>query len=181
MCWNLLCCYVHHLVLTCQTYDQNFVFLLWLLCLNNDRVIWDGWQEDRWWDLSRMQHLPYLSVPWIDLSTQTLLSKQSLATTSSWWRAKSDVGKQHFKLPWNLKYQILYRVIQWKCFLISYFHWNGCLVTELSCELKGLLSGNWNGIEIASISHLSHYCVLSSIFQINYIESNLGMYYVLQS
>lgn len=63
-------CYVCH----------NIFFITCVL----DRVIWDGWREDRWLDLSRMQHLPYLSVPWINLSTRTLLSRQSLGTTSLW-------------------------------------------------------------------------------------------------
>lgn len=49
-----------------------------------DRVIWGGWREDRWSDLSRMQHSPSLSAPWINQCTQTLLSRQNLGTTSLW-------------------------------------------------------------------------------------------------
>lgn len=75
--------------------NKLFLFVSWLatlvlhLCnffmtIVCNRVIWGGWHVARWLDLSRMQHLPCLSVPWINLSTQTLPSRQSLGTTSLW-------------------------------------------------------------------------------------------------
>lgn len=79
-------------------YNDNkvFLFVSWLATLllhlcNNffitivcNRVIWGGWHVVRWLGLSRRQHLPCLPVPWINPSTQTLPSRQSLGTTSLW-------------------------------------------------------------------------------------------------
>lgn len=64
----------------------NHFILMWPFhnfCAH-DRVIWGGWREGPWLDRSRMQHLHFLSVPWINRSIQTLLWRQNLGTTLLW-------------------------------------------------------------------------------------------------
>lgn len=59
-------------------------------CFVHNRVIWGGWHGGRWLDHFKMQRLLCPSVPWINQSTQILLWRPNLDTTSLWWRGKSD-------------------------------------------------------------------------------------------
>lgn len=146
-------------------------------CCVHNRVIWAGWHEGRWSDHFRMQHLLCLTVPWINLCTQTLPSRPNLGTTSLWWRGKSDEERLH---AWNKDIQLL---------LLFYSETDDFLILLPQCNVCFIFCWMFNNNEIkwswwgilSALSLLNvHYITLTSQPEENFLHSHNSLDFLFQ-